>query len=171
MSWYVLQSKPNNEELLCEQLRIRQIEAYCPRIKVQPVNPRARKMIPYFPGYLFIRANLDVIGTSVLKWLPGAIGLVDFGGELAYVTDDLLYAIRCKVDQVNANEQGLLKDLKPGEVVKIQTGPFTGYQAIFDSYLPGHERVHVLLKILRDRQIGLELSLGQVEYMNPHQSE
>ena len=163
MHWYVLQSKPNNEELLCEQLRIRQIEVYCPRIKVQPVNPRARKMKPYFPGYLFIRANLDVIGTSVLKRLPGAIGLVDFGGELTYVTDDLLYAIRCQVDQANGIEREPLMGLKSGDMVTIQAGPFAGYHAIFDTYLPGHERVRVLLQMLRDRQVGLELSVGQVE--------
>ncbi len=171
MRWYVLQSKPNNEQLICEQLRIREVDVYCPRIRVQPVNPRARKVIPYFPGYLFIRANLDVIGTSVLKWLPGAIRLVEFGGELAYVSDDFLYALRCRVDQVNALEREPLKGLKSGDIVSIQAGPFAGYPAIFDSYLPGHERVRELLQMLRDRQVGLELSAGRIEYMRLHQPE
>ena len=152
MHWYVLQTKPKNEKLLCEQLRIRQIDVYCPRIKVRPVNPRARKMVPYFPGYLFIRANLDVIGTSVLKWLPGAIGLVDFGSEIAYVSDELLSAIRCQIDQVNAIEGEPIKDLKPGDVATVQAKLFTDYHAIFDPQLPGNERAGVLLKMLRDRQ-------------------
>ena len=57
MPWYVMQSKPNKEELLYEQLRTRDIDAYYPCIKVQPVNPRARKLKPYFPGYLFIKVD------------------------------------------------------------------------------------------------------------------
>ena len=152
MHWYVLQSKPKNEKLLCEQLRIRQIDVYCPRIKVRPVNPRSRKMIPYFPGYIFIRANLDVIGTSVLKWLPGAIGLVDFGSEIAYVSDELLSAIRCQIDQANAVEGERVKDLKSADPATIQAGLFADYHAIFDPQLPGNERVSVLLKMLKDSQ-------------------
>jgi hypothetical protein len=45
------------------------------------------------PGYLFASADLDLAGTSVLKWISGAIGLVDFGRELASVPDDLFQVI------------------------------------------------------------------------------
>src|SRR3972149_4650587 len=105
MPWYVMHSKPNKEELLYEQLCIRTIDAYYPRIKVQPVNPRARKRIPYFPGYLFIRTDLDVIGLSTFKWTPGGLGLIDFGSEPASVSDEILQAIRQKVDQVNGTSE------------------------------------------------------------------
>jgi transcriptional antiterminator RfaH len=59
LNWYVKHSKPNKEELLNEQLRLRRIETYYPFIKVRPVNPHALKIKPYFPGYLFIRTNLE----------------------------------------------------------------------------------------------------------------
>lgn len=167
MPWYVMHSKPNKEELLYEQLRIREIDAYYPRIKVQPVNPRARKRKPYFPGYLFIKADLDVLGASILRWMPGALGLVDFGSEPASVPDELLQAIQQKVEQVNALDEKPVEKFKSGEVVTIQSGPFAGYQAIFDSHLPGQERVRVLMELLWDRQIGVELSSGQIKHLVP----
>lgn len=158
-----MRSKPNKEELLYQQLLLREIDTYYPRIHVHPVNPRALKIKPYFPGYLFIRANLEQVGISTLQWIPGAIGLVDFGGELAYVSDDLLQAIWRKVDRINAANGELLESLKSGDLVKINDGPFSGYQAIFDTRLSGKERVRVLLQMLRDRQVGVELSIGQIE--------
>ena len=169
MPWYVIHSKPNKEELLYEQLRTRNIDAYYPRIKVQPINPRARKTIPYFPGYLFIKVDLDILGSSTLRWMPGALGLVEFGSDPASVPDDLIQTIREKVNQVNTLDENKAERFKTGESVTIQSGPFAGYHAIFDSRLPGPERVRVLLQLLSDRQIGVELSAGQIEHQEqPH---
>ena len=169
MPWYVMQSKPNKEELLYEQLRTRDIDAYYPCIKVQPVNPRARKLKPYFPGYLFIKVDPETLGTSNLRWMPGALGLVEFGSDPASVPEDLLQTIREKVETVNTLDENKSGKFKNGESVTIQSGPFAGYHAIFDSRLPGHERVRVLLQLLSDRQIGVELSAGQIIHQEqPH---
>src|SRR3972149_2499713 len=108
IKWYILHSKPNKEEFVLQQLGIHNIDVYYPYIRVQPVNPRSRKTRPYFPGYLFVNADLDTVGTTVLKWIPGAIGLVDFGGELASVPDDLLQTIRQHVDRINSTNSETL---------------------------------------------------------------
>jgi transcription antitermination factor NusG len=165
MPWYVMHSKPNKEELLYEQLRSREIDVYYPRLRVHPVNPRARKRKPYFPGYLFVRADLEALGASNLKWMPGAQGLVDFGSDPASVPDELLRAIRERVDQMNTRlGEKHAGTFRSGESVTIQFGPFAGYQAIFDSSLPGQERVRVLLRLLSDRRVGLELSAKQIKH-------
>ena len=78
--WYVMQSKPQKEKLLYEQLRSREIETFYPSIRTKPVNPRARKYKSYFPGYMFVHVDLDLVGISALQWVPGAVGLVNFGG-------------------------------------------------------------------------------------------
>jgi transcription antitermination factor NusG len=160
--WYALRSKPHKEDLLWEQLEIRAIESFFPRLRVQTVNPRARKVKPYFPGYVFVRADLEVVNPSSLQWAPGAVGLVTFGDQPAWVPDDLIAAIRRRVDEVNKAGGELLEGLKPGETVTIQDGPFSGYEAIFDTRLPGSERVRVLLKLLGHKQLPLEMPAGQV---------
>ena len=165
MPWYVIHSKPNKEELLYEQLCLRKVDAYYPSIKVRPVNPRARKRKPYFPGYLFVNTDLEAIGTSALRWMPGAIGLVDFGGDPASIPDELLQTIRHNVEHVNGVAEKQKTNFKPGDSVTIQSGPFAGYRAIFDSRLPGRERVRVLMQMLWDRQVGVELSVGQIKHI------
>jgi transcription antitermination factor NusG len=162
LRWYAIQSKSQKEGLLCEQLELSNIEAYFPRIRVQPVNPRARKFRAYFPGYLFVRVDLELIGLSVLQWMPGSIGLVNFDGEPAYVPDALLQAIRQRVEKINLAGADMLEKLKSGDAVVIKDGPFAGHEAIFDARLPGNERVRVLLELLRGQQIRLELPAGQI---------
>ena len=162
-SWYVLHTKPLKEEFLRDQLSIRRIEAYCPRIRVHAVNPRARKVKPYFPGYLFVHVDLDQTNLSTLQWMPGASSLVSFGGEPAFVPDSLIQAIRQRVDAIDTVGGEQLNGLKQGETVVIQAGPFAGYEAIFDTSISGSERVRVLLKLLRNRQLALELPTGQIE--------
>jgi transcriptional antiterminator RfaH len=170
IKWYVLQSKLNKEEFVLQQLNLRNIKAYFPYIKAQPVNPRSRKIKPYFPGYLFINVDLDVTGPSVLQWIPGTIGLVSFGGEVASVSDDFLQPIRDHLDQINSAGAQRQRKLVSGERVIIQSGAFAGYEAIFDSYLPGQERVRVLLQLLHDRQVKLDLSGVPLEQASTYQS-
>lgn len=159
--WYAVQSKPMKESLLYEQLRLREIECYYPHIRVQPVNPRSRKVRAYFPGYVF--GHLDETGLSRLHWIPGAIGVVSFDGIPAYVPDNLINAIRRHVEEIDAAGGENLAGLKPGEGVVIRGGPFEGYEAILDARLPGSERVRVLLKLLQRRQLRVELPASQIE--------
>ena len=160
--WYVLHSKPHKEELLAEQLELRRIETFAPRIRVQVINPRARKVRAYFPGYIFIHADVEKLGVSTLHFVPGSAGLIAFGGEPAFVPDGLIHAIRQRVEEINSAGGELFDVLKSGETVLVHSGPFAGYEAIFDVRLPGTERVRVLLKLLRSRTMPVELPAGYV---------
>ena len=161
--WYVLRSKPNKEELLWEQLNIRKVETFYPRIRVQPVNPRARKVKPYFPGYVFVHVDLEQMGLSALQWMPGATGFVSFDHQPSVVPEGLVQAIQKKVDAINAAGGEIFVDLEAGDRVEITSGPFAGYEAIFDSRLPGRERVRVLLQLLQGRSAKMEIHPGLLE--------
>ena len=160
--WYVVRTKPRKEDFLAEQMEIRRIEIYNPRIRVQAVNPRARRIKAYFPGYVFVHLDLDKSGTFSLQYIPGAAGLVSFGGEAAEVPDGLVHAIRRRVDEINTAGGELFDVLKLGQTVVIHSGPFAGYEAIFDARLPGSDRVRVLLKLLKNRQMQVDLPAGQI---------
>lgn len=161
--WYVLQSKPQKERMLYEQLRLREIEAYYPNIPIKPVNPRSRKYVSYFPGYLFIHVDLELVSYSSLQWVPGVVGLVNFGGEPASIAENILQAIRMKIENNIADDFYFFKGLKQGDPVSISDGPFAGYKAIFDTRLSGSQRVQVLLEVLRDQQLRLELPARYIQ--------
>ena len=160
--WYVLHSKPNKEEFLWEQLGSHNIEAFYPRLRVNPANPRARKVKPYFPGYVFIHTDLETTAHSALQWMPGAIGFVSFGSIPSVVPDGLIHAIQKRVEQVNAAGGEVFEGLKRGDVVTIERGPFAGYEAIFDARISGSERVRVLLKMLQGRSAKMEVYAGML---------
>lgn len=159
--WYALRSKPRKEEVVSQQAHDQGYEVFYPRLRVQPVNPRARKVRPYFPGYMFVHIDLSVVGVSAFQWMPHAAGLVSFGGEPATVPENLIVAIRQRVDEIAASGGEVFNGLKKGDRIIINYGPFEGYEAIFDARLPGNERVRVLLQLLSNqRNVPIELNAG-----------
>lgn len=164
--WYVIRSKPQKEESLYSQLSARGFETYYPCLCVKPVNPRSRTLRPYFPGYLFICVDLKAEGFSAFHWLPGSLGLVTFAGEPASVPVELIRAIQRSVEHANSGF-GTKPVLSAGDRVVVRDGVFDGYQAIFDTHMPGNDRVRVLLQYLKGRQVPLILPIQQIELL-PH---
>jgi transcription elongation factor/antiterminator RfaH len=166
--WYTLQSKLHQETLLWEQLGQRNIDAYYPRIIVHPVNPRAKKIKPYFPGYMFVNVDLEQVGGSTFQWMPGVARMVSFGNEFAPIPDHLMQAIRERVDALNASESKSFENFKQGDHVILHSGVFAGYEAIFDSRLPGQDRVRVLLQLLQNQQYRMVVPAGQITHVIKH---
>lgn len=167
LSWYVLHSKPNQEELLCSQLEHRKIQVYYPRLNVQPVNPRARKVKPFFPGYLFVRVDLENTPLSSLTYVPGAHGVVSFDHQPASLSEDVLDTIRRNVNRINSVPKDHRRGLKHGDKVFIKGGLFEGYQAIFDVALKGSDRVRLLIQLLHQDQIRVQVPSGMVQPVKP----
>ncbi len=158
-----MRSKPNKEDFLARQLEAYGIKVFYPRLRVSPANPRARKNRSYFPGYLFAHVDLEITGASTLQWMAGAANLVSFGGEPATLPEALITALEKRVEEINVSNKTGVNNLKRGESVVIQAGPFAGYEAIFDARISGQERVRVLLNFLQKRQVAVELGEQQVK--------
>jgi transcriptional antiterminator RfaH len=124
--WYVAHRKPRNKELLWKQFCLRNLESYYPCINVPTVNPRARKVQPYFPGYLFVYVDLELIGRSTLEWIPGGVGLVAFGNEPACVSDNLICAIKQRIKHLKMVSRENPVPLCRGDKVSIHAGVFMG---------------------------------------------
>ena len=162
--WYVLKSQLRKEDMLWHQVLEHGFESFYPRIRVHRVNPRSRKIQPYFPGYLFVRADLSVVGISTFQWMPYGSGLVTFGGEPAVVSDQLIQEINRRVIEINDAGGQIFDAVKSGEAIYIHSGPFSGYEAIFDARISGTERVRVLLKMLNQpRIVPVELQAGYIQ--------
>ena len=165
--WYVMHSKPRKETFLRERLRIQRIEVFLPSIRVKPVNPRARKEQPFFPGYLFVHVDLEKIPISELRRVPGSIGMVCYGGEPAYVGDALMREIQKQVEEITDSANSYVDRFRPGDLVVINDGPFATYKAMFDCRLSGPDRVRVLLELLQGLKMPLELSGRQLQLLTP----
>lgn len=156
-SWYVLHSKPNREDFLFTQLQHRKIESFYPRLHVEPVNPRARKVRPFFPGYLFVRVDFEEVPLSSLTYIPGANQVVSFDYKPAIVPDEVIQMIERNVARLNREPKKAQRSLKHGDPVEVKSGPFKGYQAIFDKALKGSDRVRLLIKLLHGQRLRVQV--------------
>ncbi len=161
--WYALRSKPNKEVYVWRQVTEQGFESFYPQVPIRPVNPRARKALPYFPGYLFVRTDLSQTGVNLFQWMTNALGLVSFDGIPAPVEDGLITVIREQMTAIARKGGDVFFDPKHGEEVAIKAGPFAGYRAIFDMRLPGKDRVRVLLQLMSDRSVPVVLDAGQIK--------
>ena len=167
MAWYALQSRRNQEDALLQYLKYKQIEAYYPCIQAHPVNLRMRKIKPYFPGYLFVRIDIEEYTPHMFHWMPCASGLVCFDGIAASVDDRMITGIQQVVATMAQHGKGVY-EFEHGDRVRITGGLFEDYQAIFDARLSGTDRVRVLLETLRGRSILLETTARQLKRIDGH---
>ncbi len=161
--WYALRVKPHKETFVCRQLQSAEAEFYYPALRVKPVNPRSKKIRPFFPGYLFVRLDLARDGTAPFQWLPGVQGLVSFGGVPAPVADSFIAELRKRLSAIEAAGGLAQYDVQPGDTVRIVAGPLAGYEAVFDAHLSGAERVRVLLAFLSAGPQPVELDAEAVQ--------
>ncbi len=164
--WYVARSKPRSEELLWRQFCLRNFESYYPCIKSSSTNPRARRWEPYFPGYIFVRVDLELTGKSTLEWMPGGVGLVMFGDEPAFISDDMVYEIKQYIENLKTTPAKSKFLLSQGDHVVINNGVFAGYEGIFDVQLSGADRARVLLSSLENQSIPVEMPMNFVQRIN-----
>jgi transcription antitermination factor NusG len=156
-AWYVIHSKPNKETYVASQLEAKQIEHFYPCMYVTPVNPRSRKIKPYFPGYLFLKVDLENCDTlPCVQWMPGAVGLVCFDGKAAQVPDGMISTIKQKL-AVDVDHYRMEHQFSVGDRVRVLDGPFLGYEGIFNAHLSGSDRARVFIDCLRGQSIKIDL--------------
>ena len=161
--WYALWVKPHKESSVLEQVQSEEIDGYLPMVKVNPKNPRAAKYRPYFPGYMFVHTDLDEVGANHFNWMFGTRGLVAFDGEPVVVPEHFIHQLTKKIDQIEKAGGLVFDQLEHGDRVRIKSGPFAGYEAMFDMQLPGKDRVQVLLAFLSQHQQPIQLDVGDIE--------
>ena len=161
--WYAIRSKPLKERYLHRQLELRDFEAYLPLLRKTPVNPRARRQAPFFPGYLFVQLDIYRVGISIFLRMPYAVGLVCFGGEPAIVPESFIFTLRREMEILNDPDRKGVNRFHPGEAVRIVSGPWDGYDAIFDAQPNQYDRVQVLLEFLSGTCARLELDVHHIE--------
>lgn len=160
--WFVLRSKPHKEQALYQQVLRRDAECYYPRIKVNPVNPRSRKIRPYFPGYLFVNLDLEKVSISDFQWLPFSHGLLSFDDKPATVPDNLIQAIKKRIGDINNQGGERFAGLETGDQITVVDGPFQGYDGIFDLRLEGSERVRIFLNMINKAQLPIQMNVGNI---------
>jgi transcriptional antiterminator RfaH len=160
--WYVLHTKARCERQVAIGLHQRGVPVYLPLIWVSPVNPRASRERPFFPGYLFAKVDFQTVGIDILRWSPGVKGLVELSGQPVIVPDTFVTEMQHHLDRVRAIG-GMAQDgVRRGEFVKLSGGPFLGYEGLFNARLYGADRAQILLACVQQEFLRQTLRVGRL---------
>jgi transcriptional antiterminator RfaH len=162
MSWYLIQTKPRQENLARLNLERQGYTIYMPVI---PVRRRRRGKLyteagPMFPLYLFISLSDGIDDWGPIRSTLGVAKLVTFGNIPARVPESLIETLKACED-TKGIQIIQSKAYRAGDKVRITDGPFVGYEAVIQSS-SARTRSVLLLKVV-ENYIKLSIDVEHLE--------
>lgn len=159
-AWYVIQCRANQNDRAQQNLENQGFTCFQPRLSVEKLRAgkRTQNLEPLFPGYLFIQLAMQGQSWHTIRSTRGVQKLVAFGNQAVPVPDDVIDNLR---QAHSANED--TPAIRPGDRLRIESGPFANLEAIFDHF-DGQERAVVFLSLLQ-KQHQLNLSLKDLRVL------
>jgi len=146
-AWYALHTKSRFENVVNEGLSKKALDVFLPKITVQSRRRDRRKMIrvPLFPGYVFVRTDLNPYEHVEILKTTGAVRLIGSTRGPVPITDATIDSLKIMV----ATDEEVITGtrFKKGDRVMVVRGPFAGVTGVFSRYR-GDGRVIVNIEAL-----------------------
>jgi transcriptional antiterminator RfaH len=142
--WFVVNTKPKNEDRAAGNLSSGGIEVLAPKLKLRRYKDGKFIYVieQMFPGYIFAKFH-PIDDFHLIKYTRGVKTIVHFGSRIVPVQDEMIEFIRYKLEDGVAMLEK--KPFKKGAKILVKDGPFKGISGIFEKELEGKDRVMVLL--------------------------
>ena len=115
----------------------------------------------FFPGYIFIRMNVNTDSWHLLKATPKVTGFVGDQLNPMPVDESEMGKIVAQITEGIKRPKAKIEFSK-GDGVKITEGPFSGFNGIINEIKPDKSKLEVLVSIF-GRATPVELDFTQVE--------
>ena len=160
LRWYVIQTKPRQEDRAQHFLSEKGFEAYLPKMEMVNVrkNRRALTQKALFPSYLFTRFEQQE-SLAHVRWTKGVVKILPESNRPLPVDNEVVRNIKTL-----ARKDGVIrkKSLKTKDRVRIVNGPFKDLLGIFEHWTSDQGRVRVLLSLI-NYQASVELHHSMLE--------
>ena len=175
LRWYVLKAISGKEASVKEYIELdmknhgyesRVSQVLIPQenvIKVSANNKRIPVKINLMPGYVLVEASLDGEITHMLRNTPNVLGFLggtDKPSPVRQAEVNRMLGLGAE-NEADAAEPVLNVDYLVGESVKVNEGPFTGFDGIIEEINVEKQKLKVSVKIF-GRVTPLELNFMQV---------
>ena len=162
-SWYVLHTKSRFENVVNEGLTKKSLEVFLPKIKVRSKRRDRKVMIrvPLFPGYLFVKTNLEPYEHIEIVKTVGAVRLVGNKDGPIPVFSETIESLKIMVQGNESVTTG--SRFKKGDKVIVVHGPFAGVVGTFVRHR-GKGRVIVNIEAL-GQYAGVNVSEDDIELL------
>ena len=140
--WYAIYTRPRHEKKVFEQLVEKQIEAFLPLIKrIRQWKDRKKKVeMPLFSSYLFV--HIDYKFRFDVLQIKGVVKIVNFNGIPAPIPNWQIESLKKMLE--HPEKIHLENYIRPGEIVEITDGLFTGMRGMIRN-LKGETRLIVTI--------------------------
>ena len=159
-AWYVMRTQSRAEYVAADELRRDGFEVLFPRVE-SPNNPKGHGDTPLFPGYLFLRCDLQNDNWPSFRPAHRVLGWVTFGGEIPSLPDSVVSELTEHLDKIN-NQGGLWHRFQAGETVQINSGTIQSLAEVLEDAKSPHSRVKVLLQFM-GRQIQAQVPWENIQ--------
>jgi transcription elongation factor/antiterminator RfaH len=160
-AWYVLHTRSRFENVVNEALEKKTKEVFLPKILVRSTRRDRKAMIrvPLFPGYVFVKTDLNPNEHLDILKTVGAVRLIGSKDGPVSVPDATIESLKIMVTADKPVTTG--QKYRKGDHVVVVRGPFAGVTGIFIRY-KGNERVVVNIDAL-GQSAGVEVAEEDVE--------
>lgn len=157
--WCAVYTKHQHEKRACELLAGKGFDVFLPLYRTEHRWKGRTKVVslPVFPGYLFLRTNLDR-KLEILQ-TPGVFWLLESGGRACVIPESEIDAIR-KITQSSAKVEPH-PYLKCGDYVRVREGSLAGIEGVL-TRVRNRYRVVLLVDLLH-KAIAVEVDFSVVE--------
>lgn len=152
--WYVVHSKPREEQKALENLQKQGFECFLPMLTLEKLVRGRLKSVsePLFSRYLFVQTQSQNQNFSVIKSTLGVYRLVSFGPLPSQINDTLIETIR-SLESLLGSEINVFQPLiRSGDEVIMVEGPLKGLRGIFHES-SGTKRAFVLIELLHKQHV------------------
>ncbi|MCS7228977.1 MAG: KOW motif-containing protein [Candidatus Kryptonium sp.] len=172
LSWYVLQTKPKQENLVELYLNSANIEVFNPKIQeIRIVKEKRKKVIvPLFPNYVFAKLKPSLF--DLVIYTRGVRKILGVNGKPKPIKETIIEEIK---ERVNWNNHIYIPDkpetdseLRPGDYVVVINGPLKGFIGIIEKI--NNTRAIVML-ISMDYQVKADIHKFLLCKIDPQELE
>jgi transcription elongation factor/antiterminator RfaH len=145
--WYVIHTKPGDEDRVQTNLRNQEIETFLPFLETYQYcgGRMIQKIKPLFPNYLFARLDLELHYYKV-KWTRGVSKILGSWNEPVPISGKVVLAIKERLGKDNLVR--VEDELKDGDAIQVTSGPFKNLVGIFQKIMTSKGRVRILLSLI-----------------------
>jgi transcriptional antiterminator RfaH len=145
--WYVIHTKPRDEQRVTEHFEGMGIETVLPLCKNYryPYDRMRPLLNPLFPNYLFARLDLEHHYYKV-KWTRGVNRILGIGSEPIPISERVIQMLKERMGDDDTVQ--LLEDIQEGTIVQITSGPLKDFVGAFQKGLSSSGRVRILLNLI-----------------------
>jgi transcriptional antiterminator RfaH len=161
-NWFVVQTQPHCEAKAKLHLINQGFEAYLPvyRRRIRHAGRASIVLRPLFPGYLFVRFDLEVSRWRSVNGTLGVRQILSDGEQPRFLDDKIVHQIMAREDNSGIIDLAAATFVC-GQAVRVTEGPMANIEGLFQE-VRDENRVILLVSLL-GRKVRLQVPTQAVE--------